>query len=84
MATNEDGPYKELNQVSRKNRLSESATLRLQWPQDLDAHCRSDVGSNKSEQKNECYRAVFFNRLSEMRDRPRRPEPRSASGLNFS
>jgi TnpA family transposase len=41
----------------------------LQWLQDPELRRRSHVGLNKDEQQNALRRAVFFNRLGEIRDR---------------
>ena len=44
---------------------------------------RSHVGLNKGEQQNALRRAVFFNRLGEIRDRSYENQRHRASGLNL-
>jgi TnpA family transposase len=44
----------------------------LQWLQDPELRRRSQVGLNKGEQQSALRRAVFFNRLGEIRDRSMR------------
>ena len=41
----------------------------LAWYQDLDLRRRVNAGLNKDEARNALARAVFFNRLGELRDR---------------
>jgi TnpA family transposase len=55
----------------------------LQWLQDLELRRRSHVGLNKGEQQNALRRAVFFNRLGEIRDRSYENQRHRASGLNL-
>ncbi len=55
----------------------------LQWLQDPDLRRRSHVGLNKGEQQNALRRAVFFNRLGEIRDRSYENQIHRASGLNL-
>jgi len=55
----------------------------LQWLQDPDLRRRSHVGLNKGEQQNALRRAVFFNRLGEIRDRSYENQTHRASGLNL-
>jgi TnpA family transposase len=55
----------------------------LQWLQDPDLRRRSHVGLNKGEQQNALRRAVFFNRLGEIRDRSYENQSHRASGLNL-
>jgi TnpA family transposase len=47
----------------------ERTIFTLDWMQDPDLRRRSHVGLNKGEQQNALRRAVFFNRLGEIRDR---------------
>ena len=54
----------------------------LQWLQDPELRRRSHVGLNKGEQQNALRRAVFFNRLGEIRDRSYENQRHRASGLN--
>ena len=55
----------------------------LHWLQDPDLRRRSHVGLNKGEQQNALRRAVFFNRLGEIRDRSYENQSHRASGLNL-
>ena len=55
----------------------------LQWLQDPELRRRSHVGLNKGEQQNALRRAVFFNRLGEIRDRSYENQCHRASGLNL-
>jgi TnpA family transposase len=55
----------------------------LQWLQDPQLRRRSHVGLNKGEQQNALRRAVFFNRLGEIRDRSYENQLHRASGLNL-
>jgi TnpA family transposase len=55
----------------------------LQWLQDPELRRRSHVGLNKGEQQNALRRAVFFNRLGEIRDRSYENQRHRASGLNL-
>ena len=55
----------------------------LQWLQDSDLRRRVQVGLNKGEARNALARAVFFNRLGEMRDRGFEYQNHRASGLNL-
>jgi TnpA family transposase len=61
----------------------ERTFLTLQWLQDPDLRRRSHVGLNKGEQQNALRRAVFFNRLGEIRDRSYENQRYRASGLNL-
>jgi len=55
----------------------------LQWLQDTELRRRVQVGLNKGEARNALARAVFFNRLGEMRDRGFENQNHRASGLNL-
>ena len=55
----------------------------FQWLQDPKLRRRSHVGLNKGEQQNALRRAVFFNRLGEIRDRSFENQRHRASGLNL-
>lgn len=55
----------------------------LQWLKDSDLRRRVQVGLNKGEARNALARAVFFNRLGEMRDRSFENQNHRASGLNL-
>ena len=55
----------------------------LDWLQSLELRRRIHVGLNKGEAKNALARAVFFNRLGELRDRTYENQRHRASGLNL-
>jgi TnpA family transposase len=61
----------------------ERTLFTLQWLQDPQLRRRSHVGLNKGEQQNALRRAVFFNRLGEIRDRSYENQRHRASGLNL-
>jgi TnpA family transposase len=67
---------KELGKVER-------TLFTLQWLQDPELRRRSHVGLNKGEQQNALRRAVFFNRLGEIRDRSYENQRHRATGLNL-
>lgn len=55
----------------------------LDWLQSVELRRRVQVGLNKSEARNALARAVFFNRLGEIRDRGFDQQRYRASGLNL-
>ncbi len=61
----------------------ERTLFTLQWLQDPELRRHSHVGLNKGEQQNALRRAVFFNRLGEIRDRSYENQRHRASGLNL-
>ena len=61
----------------------ERTLFTLDWMQDPELRRRSHVGLNKGEQQNALRRAVFFNRLGEIRDRSYENQRYRASGLNL-
>jgi TnpA family transposase len=61
----------------------ERTSFTLQWLQDPELRRRSHVGLNKGEQQNALRRAVFFNRVGEIRDRSYENQRHRASGLNL-
>ncbi len=61
----------------------ERTLFTLDWLQDVDLRRRVNAGLNKGEAKNALARAVFFNRLGEMRDRRFEHQRYRASGLNL-
>jgi hypothetical protein len=69
-------PLRELGKLER-------TLFTLQWLQDPELRRRSQVGINKGEQQNALRRAVFFNRLGEIRDRSFENQRHRASGLNL-
>ena len=61
----------------------ERTLFTLEWLQSPDLRHRVQVGLNKGEAKNALARAVFLNRLGEMRDRTFENQRYRASGLNL-
>jgi TnpA family transposase len=61
----------------------ERTLFTLDWLQNVDLRRRVQVGLNKGEAKNALARAVFFNRLGELRDRSFENQRYRASGLNL-
>jgi len=61
----------------------ERTLFTLDWLQSTDLRRRVQVGLNKGEAKNALARAVFFNRLGELRDRSFENQRYRASGLNL-
>jgi hypothetical protein len=59
------------------------ALFTLAWLQDPALRRRVTAGRNKGEARNSLARAVFFNRLGEMRDRSFENQQHRASGLNL-
>ncbi len=55
----------------------------LDWLQNIDLRKRVHAGLNKGEARNALARAVFFNRLGEIRDRSFEQQRYRASGLNL-
>jgi TnpA family transposase len=55
----------------------------LDWLQDIELRRRVHAGLNKGEARNALARAVFFNRLGEIRDRSFEQQRYRASGLNL-
>jgi TnpA family transposase len=55
----------------------------LQYIQDVELRRRIHVGLNKGEARNALAKAVFFNRLGELRDRTHENQRHRASGLNL-
>jgi TnpA family transposase len=55
----------------------------LDWLQNVDLRRRVHAGLNKGEARNALARAVFFNRLGELRDRGFEQQRYRASGLNL-
>jgi hypothetical protein len=71
------GPLREIGRIER-------TLFSLEWLQNPDLRRRVQVGLNKGEAKNALARAVFFNRLGEMRDRTFENQRYRASGLNLA
>lgn len=61
----------------------ERSLFTLDWLQNVELRRRVQVGLNKGEARNALARAVFFNRLGEMRDRSFENQRYRASGLNL-
>jgi TnpA family transposase len=61
----------------------ERTLFTLDWFQDVELRRRVNAGLNKGESRNALSRAVFFNRLGEMRDRSFENQRYRASGLNL-
>jgi TnpA family transposase len=55
----------------------------LEWLLNPELRRRVQIGLNKGEAKNALARAVFFNRLGELRDRTFENQRYRASGLNL-
>ncbi len=55
----------------------------LDWVQNVELQRRVNAGLNKGESRNSLARAVFFNRLGEIRDRSFEQQQYRASGLNL-
>ncbi len=55
----------------------------LDWLQSVELRRRVNAGLNKGEARNALARAVFFNRLGEIRDRSFEQQSHRASGLNL-
>jgi TnpA family transposase len=55
----------------------------LDWLQNVELRRRVNAGLNKGEARNALARAVFFNRLGEIRDRSFEQQRYRASGLNL-
>ncbi len=60
----------------------ERSVFYLKWMKSLDLRQRVTAGLNKVEARNALARAVFFNRLGEMRDRSHEDQMHRASDLN--
>jgi len=61
----------------------ERTLFTLDWMQNVELRRRVQIGLNKGEAKNALTRAVFLNRLGEMRDRSFENQRYRASGLNL-
>lgn len=61
----------------------ERTLFTLEWLQDTELRRRVHVGLNKGEARNALARAVFFNRLGELRDRSFENQKHRASGLTL-
>ena len=61
----------------------ERTLFALDWMQNVELRRRVQIGLNKGEARNALARAVFFNRLGEIRDRSFEQQRYRASGLNL-
>ena len=61
----------------------ERTLFMLQWLEDPALRRRASAGLNKGEARNSLARAVFFNRLGEIRDRAFENQRHRAGGLNL-
>jgi TnpA family transposase len=68
-------PLREIGRIER-------TLFTLAWLQDPALRRRSNAGLNKGEARNALAKAVFFNRLGEIRDRSFENQQYRASGLN--
>ena len=68
-----------LREIGRLERI----LFTLDWIRDLDLRRRAHAGLNKGEARNALARALFFNRLGELRDRRFENQVFRASGLNL-
>lgn len=75
----QNGLAMELREIGRIERT----LFTLDWLQNIELRRRVNAGLNKGEAKNTLARAVFFNRLGEMRDRSFENQRYRASGLNL-
>ena len=75
----QDGLAVSLHELSRIER----SLFTLDWMQDAELRRRVQIGFNKGEAKNALVRAVFLNRLGEIRDHSFENQRYRASGLNL-
>ena len=61
----------------------ERTSFLLEYIRDVELRRRIHIGLNKGEARNALARAVFFNRLGELRDRTLENQQHRASGLNL-
>ena len=61
----------------------ERSLFTLDWLQNIELRRRVNAGLNKGEARNALARAVFFNRLGEIRERSFESQQYRASGLNL-
>ena len=73
-----------LAQALRELGRLERTLFTLHWLQDLNLRQRVQAGLNKGESRNALARAVFFNRLAEVRERNYEDQRYRASGLNLA
>ena len=73
----QNGLAKALREIGRIERT----LFELEWYQDMELRRRGNAGLNKGEAHNALARAVYFNRLGELRDRSYEDQQGRASGL---
>jgi TnpA family transposase len=73
----QNGPAKALRDIGKIER----SLFGLDRYQDVELRRRVNAGLNKGEARNALARAVFFNRLGELRDRSHEDQQGHASGL---
>jgi len=85
-------PLRKLGAYPRQNALAlalreigklERTLFLLEYIQNIELRKRIHAGLNKGEARNALARAVFFNRLGELRDRTYENQQHRASGLNL-
>ena len=83
---------RKLSSYPRQNKLAlalrefgrlERTLFLLEWMQKPELRARVQAGLNKGEARNDLARAVFFNRLGEVRDRSFESQSYRVSGLNL-
>jgi TnpA family transposase len=75
----QNGLAKTLREIGKIER----SLFGLDWYQDLELRRRVNAGLNRGEARNALARAVFFNRLGELRDRSYEDQQGRASGLTL-
>ncbi len=75
----QNGLAKALQEIGKIER----SLFMLDWYEDLDLRVRINANLNKGEARNALARAVFFNRLGELRDRSYEDQMNRSSGLTF-
>ena len=69
--------------LRERGRIDERTLFILDWLQSVELRRRVQAGLNKGKARNALARAVFFNRLGEIRDRGFEQQRYRASGLNL-
>ena len=75
--------YREAVALRELGRIERTLFI-LDWLQNVELRRRVHAGLNKGEARNALARAVFFNRLGEIRDRSFEQQRYRASGLNLA
>ncbi|RMM63017.1 Tn3 family transposase, partial [Pseudomonas savastanoi pv. glycinea] len=71
------------HRIFRPGLIASIRASRPDWLQSAELRRRVNAGLNKGEARNALARAVFFNRLGEIRDRSFEQQRYRASGLNL-